>query len=71
MKKGLEFIWRYLTDWKNLLVHALVGVLILAVGLYLPVKPVYRIILIVVIVALNTYRMKHSEQKRAVSVEIN
>ena len=71
MKKVLEFVWRYLTDWKNLLAHAIVGVLILAVGLYLPVKPVYRIILIVVIVALNTYRMKHSEQKRAVSVEIN
>jgi hypothetical protein len=70
MKKVLEFVWRYLTDWKNLLAHAIVGVLILAVGLYLPVKPIYRIILIVVIVALNSYRMKRGERKKS-TVEEN
>ena len=71
MKKLFEFLWRYLKDWKNLLAHALVGILILVVGLYLPVKPVYRIILLGVIIALNTYRMKREKAKKVGIVEEN
>lgn len=69
MKKSSEFIWTYLKDWKNILAHTAMGVLILVIGLYLPVKPVYRIILLVVIIALNTYRMKRSESKYSDIVE--
>ena len=43
MKKAFEAVINYLKDWKNLLAHAIVGVLILAVGLFLPVPPIYRI----------------------------
>jgi hypothetical protein len=64
MIKLTDFLWRYLKDWKNLLAHALVGVLILVVGLYLPVKPAYRILLMIAIIVLNTYRMKRSESKK-------
>jgi len=71
MKKIFEFLWRYLKDWKNLLAHALVGILILVVGLYLPVKPVYRILLMIVIIALNTYRMNREKAKKADIIKEN
>ena len=60
----LNAIWAYLKDWKNILAHALVGLLILVIGLTLPIKPIYRIILLVVVIVLNTARMKLSEQKK-------
>jgi hypothetical protein len=60
LKSALNNIWKYVKDWKNLLAHTLVGLGILAIGLFLPVKPIYRIIILVLIVALNTYRMKRT-----------
>jgi len=62
-EKTLNVIWTYLKDWKNLLAHAVVGVLILAIGLALPIKPIYRIILLVIVIVLNTARMKLSEKR--------
>ena len=44
--------------------HALVGFLILAIGLALPIKLIYRIILLVVIIVLNAARMKLCENKK-------
>ena len=61
--KTFQAIWTYLKDWKNLLAHAVVGILILAIGLALPIKPIYRIILLVVVIVLNTARMKLSKSK--------
>jgi hypothetical protein len=33
IKKIFEAIWNYLKDWKNLLPHAIVGILLLVVAL--------------------------------------
>jgi len=63
MMKVLESIWTYLKDWRNWLSHGLVGVGILAVGLLLPVKPIYRIIILFIIIGFNIIRMKLSEKK--------
>lgn len=63
MKKVLEAIWTYLKDWRNLLSHALVGFAILAVGLFLPVQPVYRVVILLLIVGFNLVRMKLTEKK--------
>jgi hypothetical protein len=63
LKKGLEAIWNYLKNWKNLLSHAIVGILILVVGLALPILPVYRIGILLLVVALNILRMRLSEKK--------
>ena len=52
-----------------MLAHTMVGLLILAIGLALPIKPIYRIILLVVIV-LNTVRMKMSKKKEEVKISI-
>ena len=62
--KVLKFIWLYLKDWKNLLAHTLIGLLILMVAFYLPVKPVYRVVVLVVVVAFNFVRMRISKNKQ-------
>jgi diacylglycerol kinase len=64
LNNSLNAVWTNLKDWKNLLAHTLVGLLILAIGLALPIKPIYRIILLVVVIVLNTARMKLSENKK-------
>ncbi len=63
MKKVIEAVWNYLKDWKNLLSHAIVGVLIVVVGLTLPIEPVYRIGILFLIVALNIFRMRLTRKK--------
>jgi hypothetical protein len=63
MKKVFEAVLNYLKDWKNLLSHAVVGVLILVVGLSLPILPIYRIGILVLIIALNVFRMRLSGKK--------
>ena len=63
MKKVIEAVWNYLKDWKNLLSHAIVGVLIVVVGLTLPIHPVYRIGILFLIVALNIIRMRLTKKK--------
>ena len=68
MKMIFEGVLNYLKDWKNILAHSIVGVLILVVGLALPVPPVYRVGILLLIVALNILRMRLSE-KKAVIIE--
>lgn len=64
--KILNLIWLYLKDWKNLLAHSIIGFTILLVALYLPVKPVYRILILILVVAFNILRMKLSKKKSKV-----
>ena len=66
MKNAFNAVVHYLKDWKNLLAHAIVGVLILAVGLFLPVPPIYRIAILLLVISLNILRMRKSAKKAAV-----
>ena len=61
--KVLRWLWTYLKDWKNLLAHTILGILILVVAFYLPVKPIYRIIVLILVVAFNIIRMKMAKKK--------
>lgn len=63
--KIFNYLWMYLKDWRNLLTHTLIGVLILAVAFFMPVKPIYRIVLLLVIVAFNVTRMNLAKKKKA------
>jgi hypothetical protein len=65
MKKLLSAIWSYLKDWKNLLAHSIIGILILVIALFLPVKPIYRLVVLVAVVLLNTLRMKLDKKAKA------
>ena len=64
--KILNLIWLYLKDWKNLFAHSIIGFTILLVALYLPVKPVYRMLILILVVAFNILRMKLSKKKSKV-----
>ncbi len=63
MKKVFTAILNYLKDWKNLLVHALVGVGLLLIALYLPVSIYIRIGILVLVVLFNVYRKKIFKKK--------
>lgn len=55
---------RYLTDWKNLLTHGIVGVILLYCLLFAPVAWYWRVILLIIVIAFNIARMKYSKNKR-------
>jgi hypothetical protein len=60
--KILKAIWTYLKDWKNLLTHGLIGVAIVVVALVIPVAPVYRVVILVLVVGFNLIRMNHTKR---------
>jgi hypothetical protein len=61
--KVLRWLWTYLKDWKNILSHSIIGVSILLIALYLPVKPIYRIGILILVVAFNVTRMKLAKRR--------
>lgn len=58
MHKIFKGLAEYLTNWKNLLVHSLIGVGILAIALFLPVRPIYRIGILLIVIIANILRMR-------------
>jgi hypothetical protein len=66
--KVLRWLWTYLKDWKNILSHSIIGISILLIAFYLPVKPIYRIGILILVVAFNVTRMKLAK-KRAIRNE--
>ena len=63
MNKVFKGLLLYLKDWRNWLTHSLIGIGLLLVALFMPVKPIYRILLIVAVVGFNVTRMKLSKKK--------
>lgn len=60
--KLLDAIWNYLKDWRNLLTHTLIGIGILLVAFFIPVKPIYRVLLLAAVIAFNLVRMNHAKR---------
>jgi len=60
--KIINGIWNYLKDWKNLLVHALIGIAILLAAFVIPVKPIYRILILLAVIGFNLIRMNHTKR---------
>ena len=58
----------YLTDWKNLLTHTIVGVLLVVVIFLIPVDPLLRIAIFLAVVVFNGFRMRY-EKKNSSSEE--
>lgn len=61
--KVLKWIWTYLKDWKNILTHSIVGVLILLTAFYLPLPVIYRIGILVLIIIFNIWRMRRERKQ--------
>ncbi|NYB50984.1 MAG: hypothetical protein HVN35_00215 [Methanobacteriaceae archaeon] len=60
MNRIIKGIKAYLTDWKNLLTHTIVGVIILAIALFAPVSPYIRLAFVGAVVAFNVIRMRYA-----------
>ena len=55
----LDALKAYLTDWKNLLAHGIVGVILLYCLLFAPIAWYWRVILLIIVIAFNIVRMKY------------
>jgi Flp pilus assembly protein TadB len=53
----------YLTDWRNLLAHSLLGVVLLVVAIWAPINPWIKIAVILCLVAFNIWRMRRKKQR--------
>lgn len=60
-------IWRglraYLTDWRNLLGHALLGVLFVVVAVWAPINIWLKLAIIACLITLNILRMRLKAKK--------
>jgi len=64
LKKACKGILLYLSDWKNWLIHSVVGISILGIALFLPVNVWIRVVILAIIVALNIFRMRAKKSKK-------
>lgn len=64
MKKVFTSVWTYLKDWKNLLVHSLVGIGLLLLAIYLPVQIYLKIGIFILVIIFNVFRMKREHKKK-------
>ena len=51
--KIVDGLKMYLTDWKNLLTHGIVGVILLYCLLFAPVAWYWRVILLIIVIAFH------------------
>lgn len=65
MRSALRALGAYLSDWKNLLSHSLVGIALVAIPLALPISPKGRLAVFFVIVGLNVLRMRWDKKRKA------
>ncbi len=65
--KILAKIWlglkSYLTDWRNLLGHASLGVLLLVLAIWIPVRIGFKLAAIACLITLNIIRMRRKARK--------
>ena len=65
----LSRIWSglkaYLTDWRNLLGHALLGVVLVVVAVWAPITLWVKLVIIAVLITFNVLRMRIKNQKKS------
>jgi len=66
---ALRRIWQglkaYLTDWRNLLGHALLGVVFVVVAVWAPITLWVKLVIIAVLITFNVLRMRIKNQKKS------
>jgi len=55
-------VWDYLKDWRNWVTHTLTGIMILLIAFYLPVQPIYRVGVLVLVIGFNIWRMRRAKR---------
>ena len=65
----LSSIWAglksYLTDWRNLLGHALLGVVFVLIAIWAPISVWLKLVIIALLIAFNIFRMRRKNKKSA------
>lgn len=62
--KIIDVLKEYLTDWKNLLTHGIVGVILLYCLFFVPIDWYWRLIILIIVIAFNVARMKYSKNRK-------
>lgn len=57
----------YLTNWRNLLAHSLLGIALLVVAIWAPVNPWVKLAVVLCLIAFNVWRMRRTSRKNAIS----
>jgi hypothetical protein len=60
MKRLFHGVKAYLSDWRNWLMHTIVGILIIVIALFAPVSVYLRLTFVVLVVGFNVWRMKYA-----------
>ena len=67
-------VWRglkaYLTDWRNLLGHALLGVVFVVIAIWAPINIWLKLAIIVCLVLLNVFRMRLKAKKKSMKESV-
>lgn len=63
MGKIINGIKAYVTDWKNLAVHAIVGIILAYCMFFAPLVWWVRMIIVLLVIGLNTLRMKLTDKE--------
>jgi nicotinamide riboside transporter PnuC len=64
LKKISKAIQSYVSDWKNLLIHAIAGVVLVLVIFVVPLPVYVRIIVFIAVVLFNIWRGKMKNKKK-------
>jgi hypothetical protein len=67
IRSALRGLGAYLSDWKNLLTHSLVGIALVVLPLALPLPALGRAGVFLAIVCLNLLRMRWDRRRKAVA----
>ena len=54
----------YLTDWRNLLGHALLGVMFVVIAIWAPINLWLKLAIIACLITLNVLRMRAKSKKK-------
>ena len=54
----------YLTDWRNLLGHALLGVVFVVIAVWAPIALWLKLIIIALLITLSVLRMRNKNKKK-------
>ncbi|HWQ97853.1 MAG TPA: hypothetical protein VN538_07180 [Clostridia bacterium] len=72
---ALARIWSglkaYLTDWRNLLGHALLGVVFVVVAVWAPITLWLKLLIIAALITFNVLRMRNKNQKKSAKEAIS
>ena len=60
--KAASGLKAYLTDWRNLLGHALLGIIFLVIAIWAPIDWWIKIIIIVILISFNIWRMRRKHR---------